>query len=241
MNVHIRKLLTAVALMAFAVTMPVGGEVHAGKRVKGGKRSGKVVVPAWVKGLVTKDTPVRGAVKPDLVVVEFSDYECPFCYRAHERMLKVLKRYGKRIRFYYRHYLPDNTCNRTMRSQMHPNACLAARAAICAHTQGRFWAFHNQLNALRAKLSPSAILGLAKTVKLRRYKFNRCLKSARTRRILQADLAAGKKANLVGTPTFYAGGRHIKRFQFSSPNMKTFDKVFAKLDKKLTKKKRRRR
>jgi protein-disulfide isomerase len=74
------------------------------------------VVPAWVKGLVTKDTPVLGATKPDLVLVEFSDYECPYCTRTHNMMRKVMKKYGHRVRFYYLHYPLDNACNTTMRS-----------------------------------------------------------------------------------------------------------------------------
>ncbi len=235
------KSFVAMLLMAMAVGLPAGDAVQAGKRGKRGKRSGKVVVPGWVKGLVTKDTPVRGAVKPDLVVVEFSDYECPFCALAHTKMLKVLKKYGKRIRFYYRHYPLDNTCNKTMRRQMHPKACLASKAAICAQAQGRFWAFHHKLYGLGQRLSSVSIMGLVKTLRLKRSKFIRCLNSASTNKILQRDIKAGNQARLQGTPTFYAGGAHIKRFTFSSPAMKTFDKAFALIDKQRKKKKRRRR
>jgi len=223
------KILAVLTVITLAAGVMTGEVAQAGKRGKHGKR-GAVVVPAWVKSMTTRDTPVHGARRPDLVVVEFSDYECPFCTRAHDNMLRVLKKYGKRIRFYYRHYPLDAACNTTLRSPMHRHACLAARAAICAHAQGRFWSFHDKLYRLKATLSRAAILGLATTVKLGRHKFRRCLISARTRRILQADLAAGNRAKLTGTPTFYAGGPDIKRFEFSSPRMKTFDSLFTLLD-----------
>src|SRR5690606_21738900 len=76
--------------------------------------------------------PVRGRTDAPVEIIEFSDFECPFCQRAAPTISKLLATYGDKVRFVYRHYpLPT-----------HPNARTAAEAAACAHEQGQFWPFH---------------------------------------------------------------------------------------------------
>ena len=164
--------------------------------------------PAWVKALVAPYTPGRGPKDADLYIVEFSDYECPFCQMSNQTMEKILAKYGNRIRLYHRHFPLDKTCYKKMRRQMHPHACFAAAAAICAHQQNRFWQMHDALFRLGAKINKLTILGLAQKQGLAMVRFRSCIGAARTKKLIQDDLAAGDAIKIDGTPTFIMGGPH---------------------------------
>ncbi len=186
--------------------------------------------PAWVKAMVTASTPFRGPVGADLYIVEFSDYECPFCQLSNKNMEKILAKYGKRIRLYHRHFPLDSTCYKRMKRQMHPSACFAARAAYCAHRQNKFWGFHDAQFRLGDKISKLAIIGLAKKHGLDMARFNSCVASASTNKQITDDLAAGEALKVDGTPTFYMGGPMIKKFSPQGLSLAMFDRLFTLLD-----------
>lgn len=187
--------------------------------------------PAWVKAMVTTSTPFRGPRDADLYIVEFSDYECPFCQVSNKNMEKILHKYGKRIRLYHRHFPLDMTCYKRMKQQMHPTACFAARAAYCAHRQSRFWAFHDSLFRLGELISRLTILSLAHKQGLDMARFNACMSSAAANKQIQDDLAAGEAQKIDGTPTFYMGGALIKKFSPQGLSLQMFDRLFTLLDK----------
>src|SRR5206468_11322854 len=87
--------------------------------------------------------PSKGPKDAPIELVEFSDFQCPFCQRANPTVEQVLKSYGNRIKFVYRHYPLPN----------HPNARPAAEAAACAEAQGQFWPYHDRLFANPAALN----------------------------------------------------------------------------------------
>ena len=89
--------------------------------------------------------PSRGPENAPIQIIEFSDFQCPFCFQAHPTVSKVLSNYGDKIRFVYRHYPLPN----------HPNARPAAEAAACAAEQDRFWQYHDRLFENQSKLSAS--------------------------------------------------------------------------------------
>lgn len=195
------------------------------------KRPRPIEPPTWVKAMVTSSTPFRGPKDAELYIVEFSDYECPFCQMSNKTMEEILHKHGKRIRLYHRHFPLDMACYKHMKRQMHPYACYAARAAYCAHRQDKFWLYHDALFRLGDRISKLTILGLARKQGLDMARFNACLSSAAAKKQIQDDLSTGEALKLDGTPTFYMGGPLIKKFSPQGLSMEMFDRLFTLVDK----------
>ena len=137
-----------------------------------------------------------GKADAPITIIEFSDFECPYCRRAQDTINQVKARYGDKVRFVFRHYpLP-----------FHKKAPKASEAAQCAQDQGAFWSFHHALFEDGAKLEIPALKSLAVKLKLDSMKFNRCLDSGRHAGRIAADLADGKDLAISGTPTFFVNG-----------------------------------
>jgi len=147
--------------------------------------------------------PVRGSSNASVEVVEFSDFQCPFCQRANPVVEQVLKTYGNKIKFVYRHYPLPN----------HPNARPAAEAAACAEVQGKFWEYHDQLFANGSKLTDADLKAHAATVGLDTAKFNTCFDNKQQKPGVDADIAAADKVGVTGTPAFFINGRAIEGAQ----------------------------
>jgi protein-disulfide isomerase len=137
------------------------------------------------------------------VVVEYSDYDCPFCARAHVRTKDLLARYPG-WRLVRRHFPLDPSCNPAVKRPIHPGACDLARAGICAGEQGRFEAMDDALFATqRARLPPAELAG---TLGLDLARFQACLSSPETDRALLRDVEAGARDGVRATPTYLVGG-----------------------------------
>ena len=144
----------------------------------------------------TGSRPARGGKKAAVTIVEFSDYECPFCKRAEESVEKVLGTYGDQVRFVYRDYpLP-----------FHANARPAAEAAHCANAQDKFWEYHTKLMTSQ-DLSTTALQGLAGEVGLDRAKFDDCVAKRQFKDEVEKDIADASKVGINGTPAFFINGR----------------------------------
>jgi protein-disulfide isomerase len=141
--------------------------------------------------------PARGPEDAPVTIIEFSDYQCPFCKRAEPTVERVLDRYGDRVRFVYRHFPLDS---------IHPLARGAAEAAACAAEQDRFWDFHEGLFAQDAKLDPEGLEAHAEAVGLDLEPFRTCVSEGRTAEVVEADLAAGREVGVRGTPAFFING-----------------------------------
>jgi len=144
--------------------------------------------------------PVGGA----RVLVEFSDYECPFCARAHEQ-LAALRVARPDLRIVRRHFPLDEACNPAVKRSIHPGACELARAAICADAQGRFAAMDDALFANQAAKAPVSVL--AARIGLDVPKLEACLSSSETARHLAADIADALKLGVRATPSYVVEGR----------------------------------
>jgi protein-disulfide isomerase len=139
-----------------------------------------------------------------LVVVEFSDYECPFCAVAHAEAKQVLARRPD-VRLVKRQFPLDSDCNPLLKRRMHPEACTLARAAICAGDQGKFEAMDDALfENQKAKLP---LEDVAKGVGLDLEKLRLCMASPATAARLASDVEAGIRVGLRATPTYVIGGR----------------------------------
>jgi len=153
--------------------------------------------------IASTNSPSKGSANAPIEMIEFSDFQCPFCLRANPTVQQVLNTYGDRIHFVYRHYPLPN----------HPNARPAAEAASCAGEQGKFWPYHDRLFANPSKLSDADLKQHAAELGLDAPKFNTCVDSHKEKAQVDADLRAGEDAGVDGTPAFFINGRMISGAQ----------------------------
>jgi len=140
--------------------------------------------------------PSRGPASAPITIVEFSDFECPYCSRAEETVSEVLRVYGDKIRVVYRDLpLPNHT-----------HAPKAAEAAHCAGEQGKYWEMHAKLFANQRALEVPALKGYAKDLKLDQAKFDKCLDSGAKAALVEEGRKAGSEAGVNGTPAFFVNG-----------------------------------
>jgi protein-disulfide isomerase len=149
------------------------------------------------------NSPSKGSAGAPIEMIEFSDFQCPFCLRADPTVQQVLKTYGDRIRFVYRHYPLPN----------HPSARPAAEAAACANEQGKFWPYHDRLFANPTKLSAADLKQAAAELGLNTSQFNACVDSHKLKAEVDADIREGEQAGVNGTPAFFINGRAISGAQ----------------------------
>jgi protein-disulfide isomerase len=144
-----------------------------------------------------------GGAKAPVTIIEFSDYQCPFCKRAESAVDQVMKTYGDKIRLVFRDYpLP-----------MHPAARPAAEAASCANAQGKFWDYHAKLFANQSALGEDKLKEYAKDVGLDGGKFEQCLAEKPFKKKIDEDIADGEKVGVSGTPAFFINGRMLSGAQ----------------------------
>ncbi|MBD2139189.1 thioredoxin domain-containing protein [Anabaena sp. FACHB-1237] len=136
-------------------------------------------------------SPTIGANNSKIVLIEFSDFECPYCAEAHNTLQDLLKTYPNKFTLVYKHF---------PLFQIHEQALPAAQAAWAAYKQGKFWEYHNALFANQKRLGDGLYLEIAKNLNLDLVKFNSDRKSANT--AIQQDLLLVDKLRLSGTPSF---------------------------------------
>ena len=141
-------------------------------------------------------SPAQGPADAPITLVEFSDYECPFCKAAAPILKQVQERYPTQLRLVYKNFPIDS----------HPKAKPAAEAAMCAAEQGKFWEYDQKLFEKAPQIGVEYLAPIAVEAGLDKAKFEECLNSHRTAAAVQADLDAGKKAGVVGTPSFFVNG-----------------------------------
>jgi 2-hydroxychromene-2-carboxylate isomerase len=144
---------------------------------------------------------IKGPAGAPLTLVEYGDYECPFCARATGVSRELRARFGDDLRYVFRHLpLPD----------VHPHAELAARAALAADVQGRFWQMHDTLFEHQDELEYEDIVGYAQDMGLDAEQFLRDLDDEWISNRIRADVASAEASGARGTPTFFVGSmRHI--------------------------------
>ena len=139
---------------------------------------------------VTDADHIRGNAKAKITLVEYSDYECPFCSRFHATMKQVMDKYGDDVRWVYRHFPLS----------FHQNAKPAAVAAECAGLQGKFWEFSDKLIEDPKSLSASKYTEIAKELSLNEKKFADCVSEQKTAKDVDEDIASAAKVGVRGTP-----------------------------------------
>jgi protein-disulfide isomerase len=145
----------------------------------------------------TAGAPVRGPANAALTLVEFSDFQCPYCAIAVGKLDAVLQAYPGKINLIFKQFPLDT----------HSQAALAAAAAIAAHRQGKFWPMHDALFAHRRDLSRTSIMALARTTGLDMKRFETDLNSPETKKTVASDTDDGDRAGVEGTPSVFINGR----------------------------------
>lgn len=145
----------------------------------------------------------------NVVIVEFSDFECGHCARAFRNLKRVLPRFGSDVALVFHHFPLDAACNPSVTGSAHRYACLAAMASECAAEQGRFWEYHDLLFGDQSALDRENLLAYAERLSLDRSKFLACLDSDRPRQRIEQDVREGTRLGVTSTPTFYLNGRTV--------------------------------
>jgi protein-disulfide isomerase len=151
---------------------------------------------------IEDDDPVLGSEDAMVTIVEFSDYECPYCQRYHSQTFsQILATYGDQIRYVFKD-LPLTS--------IHPNAVPAANAAHCAHEQNAFWDFHNLLFSMQQGLNDNAYAAYANQLGLDTASFEECLNEGRYVNVVMQDTNVLTAINApLSTPTFFINGQYL--------------------------------
>jgi protein-disulfide isomerase len=138
-----------------------------------------------------------GPADAPVTLVEYGDYECPYCAAAHPIVKRLREALGGRLRFVFRNFPQNN---------VHAHAGVAAQAALAAGAQGKFWPMHDLLYAHQATLAEHPMDEFALKLGLEIYKFNADLASERFAQRVRGDVEGGRRSGVTGTPTFFING-----------------------------------
>jgi protein-disulfide isomerase len=148
---------------------------------------------------VKADGPARGGASAPVTIVEFSDFECPFCGHAVETLQQVEKAYGNNVRIVFRDYPLFS----------HRTAKRAAEAAHCAEEQGKFWEMHDRLFTKGGPLTDPDLYRFASQAGIDRNKFDQCLTSGKYKEAWKVSQDEGNRVGVTSTPSFFINGRMI--------------------------------
>ena len=154
--------------------------------------------PNKVYEIPVADSAVRGPKDAPVTITMFSDFQCPFCAQTAPVIEQVLAAYPNDVNFVMKQF--------PLRS-IHPQADPAARAAIAAGKQGKFWEMHDELYKNSRTLSPETIKGLGEKLGLDMKKFDADMNSDEVKKQVDAELALGAKSDVRGTPSFFVNGK----------------------------------
>jgi predicted DsbA family dithiol-disulfide isomerase len=157
--------------------------------------------PDSVQKIDVTGSPAKGAEKPSVLIVEWADFECPACGAAREVLDSLIEQYPNHVRLVFKHFPLS----------IHPNAETAARAAVAAQKQGKFWAMHRALFESQDRgLDRVAIERIARETGVDMKQFSKDLDSESVADIVARDRKQGEAVDLSGTPTIYINGRLFK-------------------------------
>ncbi len=147
--------------------------------------------------IVNDDDPTIGPKNAPITIVEFADYQCPFCQKALPTVKEVLAKYKDKVRFVFKNY---------PLTQIHPQAVSAAVAAECAKEQNKFWEMHEQLFENYSQLSDKLYKSLASELSLDMTKFSNCQTSLDVQTKIMNQIEYGQALGITATPAFYING-----------------------------------
>ncbi|HET6439127.1 MAG TPA: thioredoxin domain-containing protein [Anaeromyxobacter sp.] len=165
----------------------------------------EILLPAYLPPKVSVEAkgPAKGPKNAPVIIVEFSDFQCPYCIRAEKTVSDLLAAYPEKIRLVYRDFpLP-----------IHKLAPKAAEASQCAADQDKYWEMHDKLFSVEGKLEIDNLKKYARDVGLDGDKFDKCLDSGEKAKVVAEAHKAGEDLGINGTPAFFINGRLISGAQ----------------------------
>jgi len=166
---------------------------------------------------VSNDDPSYGSAKAAVTIVEFSDYQCPYCQQAVPILKRLQKTYGDRVRVVWKDY---------PLTQIHPLALKAGQAAHCAGEQDKYWPYHDRLFENQSALDTDDLRKHAQAVGLDMPKFSSCLDSSKYADRVRAGMEMGNRLGVSSTPTLFINGRVL-------PGAYPYDDLAAVVDEEL--------
>jgi len=208
-------------LTMLVIALGIGGVYAAGEAVakktagQGNKRPDDI--PTLVKlhfsqapaELDAGNRPAWGNPNAKVKIVEFSDFQCPYCRMAAENLKPALTEYKNDVAFYFVNYPLDQSCNVYVSRPMHENACNAAKAGVCAATKGKFWEIHDVIFGNQKKLSSGDLVSYGEQVGLNKDEMMSCMFQDSTLQTIKDDIEFGKTAGISGTPSVFINGRKL--------------------------------
>lgn len=163
---------------------------------------------ATLKNSVTADDHMEGSADAPLTLVEYGDYQCPYCGMAYPIVKQVQKHFGRKLRFVFRNF---------PLTEAHPLAESAAETAEFAGAHGKFWDAHDLLYENQERLGPEFYEALAKKLGFSAASLGEALRNGTYRARIRADFTGGVRSGVNGTPAFYINGeRHDASYDYDS-------------------------
>ena len=162
--------------------------------------------------------PSKGPANAPITIVEFSDFQCPFCSRVNPTLAQVREKYGDKVRIVFRQFPLS----------FHQQAQKAAEASLCAGDQGKFWELHDAMFADQQALGVDQLKTKAAGLGVNAEQFNQCLDSGKHAATVQADLKDGSAAGVSGTPAMFINGRFLSGAQPLNEITKVIDDELAR-------------
>jgi protein-disulfide isomerase len=160
------------------------------------QKSIQVVEVTYNHAIFINGAPYKGAPDAPIVIVEYTDFQCPYCARLVPTFSELLKRYPKEIKIVYKNY--------PLRG--HPYAKKAAAAAMAAHQKGKFWEFHDRLFANHYRMNDEVIATIRKEMGLESAEFDALMTSPKIDRMIQQDIRQGQSIGVNSTPSVFING-----------------------------------
>jgi protein-disulfide isomerase len=160
---------------------------------------------------IPADDPARGPESALVTIIEFSDFQCPFCRGAEDTLEAIRRQYGDQVRLVYMDFP----------LRFHVHAMLAASAARCAGEQGKLWQYREALLANRINLRLNDLEATAEQLGLDTAQFEACLENGRYYGSIKRDIAEGRYLGVAGIPTFFINGRRVA----GSQKLESFEKL----------------
>lgn len=167
-----------------------------------------------------KDAPIKGSGDAKVTIVEYSDFQCPFCSKASKTIAELEKKYGNKIRIAFKNFpLP-----------FHSQARIAAEAAQCVKAQDPklFWKMHDAMFEDQTKLDKDNLIATAKKIGAKEADFKSCIEATPYKAVIDNDMAEGQKLGIKSTPTFFINGKLVSGAQPTEVFTEVIDEELAK-------------
>jgi len=156
-------------------------------------------------------SPVMGSATAPVTIVEFSDFQCPYCKQGASILHSVQNRFGAdQVRIVFRPFPLDNSCNRMVKQAMHPYACELARAAFCSGKQGKFKEVYEEIFENQDILQASSGVMIPISQGVNETELKTCMESEEAKKFVSDEIEEGVRLDIQSTPTFFINGRKIE-------------------------------